>query len=212
VSSLSSTGLQVVPPPASVQGAGSSAGGGRVSSLSSTGLQVVSPPAAVQGAGNSGTGGRAMAMSIPPVVTSPSRPVIDNSRGPVTEEMAIRLIGLALALPSSSYFSNYEVFIAERRISKVASQLIKLVYVSLPYQRRLSEYGLSNSRVYKLRVSRDRTCDESLLQMTWPETDPHPGSQSSTDSPGLSPNDRNGMLPCYRTTADDYRKALSRGR
>ena len=109
-----------------------------------------------------------MAMSIPPVVTSPPRPVIDNSRGPVenprgpvTEEMAIRLIGLALALPSSSYFSNYEVFIAERRISKVASQLIKLVYVSLPYQRRLSEYGLSNSRVYKLRVSRDRTCDES---------------------------------------------------
>src|SRR5437667_218430 len=212
VSSLSSTGLQVVPPPASVQGAGSSAGGGRVNSLSSTGLQVVPPAPSVQDAANSGTGGRAMAMSIPPVVTSPSRPMIDNSRGPVTEEMAIRLIGLALALPSSSYFSNYEVFIAERRISKVASQLIKLVYVSLPYQRRLSEYGLSNSRVYKLRVSRDRTCDESLLQMTWPETDPHPGSQSSTDSPALSPNGRNGMLPCYRTTADDYRRALSRGR
>src|SRR2546425_2232305 len=219
VSSLSSTGLQVVPPPASVQGAGSSAGGGRVNSLSSTGLQVVPPAPSVQDAANSGTGGRAMAMSIPPVVTSPSRPMIDNSRGPVdnsrgpvTEEMAIRLIGLALALPSSSYFSDYEVFIAERRISKVASQLIKLVYVSLPYQRRLSEYGLNNSRVYKLRVSRDRTCDESLLQMTWPETDPHPGSQYSTDSPGLNPNDRNGMLPCYRTTADDYRKALSRGR
>src|SRR6266550_3694266 len=219
VSSLSSTGPQVVPPAPSVQGTGNSAGEGRVSSLSNTGLQVVPPAPSVQGAGNSGTGGSAMAMSIPPVVTSPSRPVIDNSRGPVenprgqvTEEMAIRLIGLALALPSSSYFSNYEVFIAERRISKVASQLIKLVYVSLPYQRRLSEYGLSNSRVYKLRVSRDRTCDESLLQMTWPETDPHPGSQSSTDSPGLSPNDRNGMLPCYRTTADDYRRALSRGR
>jgi len=219
VNSVSGTGLQVVPPAPSVQDTVNSTRDGRVSSLSSTGLQVVSPPAAVQGAGNSGTGGRAMGMSIPPVVTSPSRPVIDNSRGPVenprgpvTEEMAIRLIGLALALPSSSYFSNYEVFIAERRISKVASQLIKLVYVSLPYQRRLSEYGLSNSRVYKLRVSRDRTCDESLLQMTWPETDPHPGSQSSTDSPGLSPNDRNGMLPCYRTTADDYRRALSRGR
>jgi hypothetical protein len=219
VSSLASTGLQVVPPPPSVQGAGNSAGDGRVRSLSSTGPQVVPPAPSVQDAGNSGTGGRAMAMSIPPVVTSPPRPVIDNSRGPVenprgpvTEEMAIRLIGLALALPSSSYFSNYEVFIAERRISKVASQLIKLVYVSLPYQRRLSEYGLSNPRVYKLRVSRDRSCDESLLQMTWPETDPHPGSQSSTDSPGLSPNDRNGMLPCYRTTADDYRRALSRGR
>src|SRR5947207_11387670 len=219
VSSLSSTSLQVVPPPPSVQGSGNFAGDGSVRSLSNTGLQVVPPAPSVQDTGNSGTGGRAIAMSIPPVVTSPSRPVIDNSRGPVEnprgpvkEEMAIRLIGLALALPSSSYFSNYEVFIAERRISKIASQLIKLVYVSLPYQRRLSEYGLSNSRVYKLRVSRDRTCDESLLQMTWPETDPHPGSQSSTDSPGLSPNDRNGMLPCYRTTADDYRKALSRGR
>ena len=219
VSSLSSTSLQVVPPPPSVQGAGNFAGDGSVRSLSNTGLQVVPPAPSVQDTGNSGTGGRAIAMSIPPVVTSPSRPVIDNSRGPVEnprgpvkEEMAIRLIGLALALPSSSYFSNYEVFIAERRISKIASQLIKLVYVSLPYQRRLSEYGLSNPRVYKLRVSRDRTCDESLLQMTWPETDPHPGSQSSTDSPGLSPNDRNGMLPCYRTTADDYRRALSRGR
>src|SRR6266700_7366164 len=164
VSSLSSTGPQVVPPAPSGQGTGNSAGEVRVSSLSSTGLQVVPPAPSVQDAANSGTGGRAMAMSIPPVVTSPSRPMIDNSRRPVTEEMAIRLIGLALALPSSSYFSNYEVFIAERRISKVASQLIKLVYVSLPYQRRLSEYGLSNSRVYKLRVSRDRTCDESLLQ------------------------------------------------
>jgi hypothetical protein len=219
VSTLSSTGLQVVPPPPSVQGAANSAVDERARSLSGTGLQVVPPAPSVQDADNSGTGGRAIAMSIAPVVTSPPRPVIDNSRGPVdnprgpvTEEMAIRLIGLALALPSSSYFSNYEVFIAERRISKAASQLIKLVYVSLPYQRRLSEYGLSTSRVYKLRVSRDRTCDESLLQMTWPETDPHPGSQYSTDSPGLSPDDRNGMLPCYRTTADDYRRALSRGR
>src|SRR6059058_355515 len=219
VSSLSSTSLQVVPPPPSVQGAGNFAGDGSVRSLSNTGLQVVPPAPSVQDTGNSGTGGRAIAMSIPPVVTSPSRPVIDNSRGPVEnprgpvkEEMAIRLIGLALALPSSSYFSNYEVFIAERRISKIASQLIKLVYVSLPYQRRLSEYGLSNSRVYKLRVSRDRTFDASFRRKTWPETDPHPGSQSSTDSPGLSPNDRNGMLPCYRTTADDYRRALSRGR
>src|SRR5213592_2617350 len=98
---LGSLATSVVPPPASVQSPGTLAGR-RVSSLSSTGLQVVPPPAAVQGAGNSGTGGRAMAMSIPPVVTSPSRPMIDNSRGPVTEEMAIRLIGLALALPSSS--------------------------------------------------------------------------------------------------------------
>src|SRR5207247_2059707 len=112
---LGSLATSVVPPPASVQSPGTLAGR-RVTSLSSTGPQVVPPAPSVQGAGNSGTGGSAMAMSIPPVVTSPSRPVIDNSRGPVenprgqvTEEMAIRLIGLALALPSSSYFSNYEV-------------------------------------------------------------------------------------------------------
>jgi hypothetical protein len=118
---------------------------------------------------------------------------------------------MALALPNSSYFSNYEVFIAEKRLRKDQAQLIKLVYVSLPYQRRLSEYSVDNSKVYKLRVSRDKTCDESLLQMTWPENDPHPDARNSADAPGLSANDRNGMLPCYRTTADDYRRAISRG-
>src|SRR5205085_7445117 len=101
-SSLSGNGLQVVPPPPSVQVAGNSAVDGRAGSLPSTGLQVVPPAPSVQEAGNSGTGGRAIAMSIPPVVTSPPRPVIDNPRGPVTEEMAIRVIGLALALPNSS--------------------------------------------------------------------------------------------------------------
>jgi len=208
--SLSSTGLQVVPPAPSVQVMGNSTGGGGVSSLSSAGLQVVPPPPSLEDAGNSTGGGHPTAIDIPPAVAPP--PVIDNPRGPATQELPVRVIGFALALPSSSYFSNYEVFIAERQLSKDESQLIKLVYVSLPYQRRLSEYGLDNSRVYKLRVTRDPTCDETLLQMTWPETDPRPGSQYSTDSPALSPSDRNGMLPCYRTTADDYRRALSHSR
>jgi hypothetical protein len=118
-----------------------------------------------------------------------------------------------MALPSSSYFSNYEVFIAERRVSKDESQLIKLVYVSLPYQRRLSEYGLNNNRVFKLRVRRDPSCDESLMQMTWPDADQSkPGSSPSSESPELNTSGRNDKLPCYRTTADDYRKAVSRGR
>jgi hypothetical protein len=138
--------------------------------------------------------------------------VTENTLATVKEELSVRLIGLALSLPNSSYFANYEVFIAERRVKNAEAQLIKLVYESLPYQRRLSEYALNSMRVYKLRVRRDLSCDESLLQMTWPESDPHPGSQYSTDSPGLSANDRNNMLPCYRTTADDYRKALSHGR
>jgi len=149
-------------------------------------------------------------MNIPPTISSAPPPAIDKPREPASEEVSLRLIGMALALPNSSYFSNYEVFIAEKRMRKDQAQLIKLVYVSLPYQRRLSEYSVDNSKVYKLRVSRDKTCDESLLQMTWPETDPHPDSHNSADSPALSPADRNGMLPCYRTTADDYRRAISR--
>ena len=125
-------------------------------------------------------------------------------------EIPLRLIGPVLALPGSSYFSNYEVFIAERKRSKGELELIKLVYVSLPYQKRLAEYGPNNWTVPKLRVTRDQRCDESLMQMTWPETDPRPTSQPSADSPALSAKDRSGMLPCYRTTADDYRRALSR--
>ena len=129
---------------------------------------------------------------------------------PDTIEIPLRLIGPVLALPGSSYFSNYEVFIAERKRSKGELELIKLVYVSLPYQKRLAEYGPDNWTVPRLRVTRDQSCDESLMQMTWPETDPRPTSQPSADSPALSARDRSGMLPCYRTTADDYRRALSR--
>ena len=143
--------------------------------------------------------------SIPPVPPAKTPKPVE----PASEELPVRVIGLALSLPHSSYFSNYEVFIAERR-RKDQPELIKLVYESLPYQRRLSEYGIDNTKVYRLRVSRDKSCDESLLQMTWPENDPHPDARNSADTPGLSASDRNEMLPCYRTTADDYRRAISR--
>src|SRR5713226_4864054 len=218
--SQSSVGLQAVPPAPSIQDASNFGADRRASSLSSTGSQAVPPAPSLADAGNSGTDGRQVAMNIHPALAPSPPPVIENARQrateearePATEELPVRVIGLALALSNSSYFSNYEVFIAEKRLRKNQAQLIKLVYVWLPYQRRLSEYRVDNSKVYKLRVSRDRTCDESLLQMTWPETDPHPDSQNSTDSPALSANDRNSMLPCYRTTADDYRRAVSRGR
>ena len=45
--------------------------------------------------------------------------------------------------------------------------------------------------------------------MTWPETDPRPDSQHPGRLPGFEPKDRKGMLPCYRTTADDFRRALA---
>ena len=236
MNSLPGAGMQVIPPPPSVQSAGNSPGSGRVNSLSGAGAQVVPPPPSIPGAENSTGNGRLSSLSrggpqgegpstqergtspsgAPGATdiheTVPPQPVKENGLGPGTEELSVRLIGPALSLPSSSYFANYEVFIAERRLKKDQLQFIKLVYESLPYQRRLSEYALNSTKVFRLRAKRDQSCDESLLQMTWPEGDPHPGSQYSADSPGLSASDRNNMLPCYRTTADDYRKAISRGR
>ena len=205
--SLSGAGAQVVPPSPSVPGAENSTGDGRVGSLSGVGPQVEGPSAREGGNSASGASGATDAHeTVPP-------PLVKEDRlGTGTEELSVRLIGPALSLPSSSYFANYEVYIAERRIKKDQLQFIKLVYESLPYQRRLSEYALNSTKVFRLRAKRDQSCDESLLQMTWPEGDPHPGSQYSADSPGLSASDRNNMLPCYRTTADDYRKAISRGR
>jgi hypothetical protein len=174
-----------------------------MASLAGGGL-AGSPPASVQNAVSSAAGGRAMD------VTQSSAAESDDSHEPATEELPIRIIGQALALPNSSYFSNYEVFIAERRRGK-GTQLIKLVYVSLPYQRRLSEYGVNSAKIYKLRVTRDASCDETLLEMTWPQADAsHPNSGLPIGPPTLGPNDRNSTLPCYRTTADDYRKALSK--
>jgi hypothetical protein len=143
---------------------------------------------------------------LPPAAPTPA-PTKEQHRS-LPEDLALRLVGLVLALPNSSYFSNYEVFIAERRVGKDNPEFIKLVYEYLPYQRALSQYAQNNSKIFKLRVTRDSSCDESLMQMTWPENDPHP--ESPSDSPGLSASDRNSMLPCYRTTADDYRKAISR--
>jgi hypothetical protein len=222
--SLSSAGVQVVPPPPSLQGSGNSGAGQRSSSLSNGGvgnaLQAVPPAPSVGAAGaggNSDRGGRQMAMNSEPAMPPTPSPVTDSprkqadaAREPATEEMPLRLIGLAMALPNSTYFSNYEVYIAERRLRKNLTELVKLVYVYLPYQRRLSDYGVDNSKIYKLLVSRDRSCDESLMQMTWPEADPHPDMHNAADAPGLSAEDKKGMLPCYRTTADDYRKAISR--
>jgi hypothetical protein len=129
-------------------------------------------------------------------------PNVGEKRPPLPVELPLRVIGLALKGPSTSFFSNFEVFFAERRINKAQTELIKLVYVFLPYQRRLTEYGLSDSRVFKLRVTRDPSCDESLLQMTWQ------GTEQSSNSGDASDQDSNNKLPCYRTTADDYKRAI----
>ena len=132
---------------------------------------------------------------------------------PIFQDVQLRVIGLVWAPARSSYFSNFEVFIAEKWLNKDEPQFIKLVYVFLPYQRRLSEDGFDNLKIRKLRVTRDPTCDESLMQMAWPKEENDPaGSHHSGDVLASRILDRNNVLPCYRTTADDYRRAVSRSR
>jgi hypothetical protein len=212
-----SGGLQPVPPAPSIDGEGTGTGNGRGGS-SSAGTELAgagSPgmPPSAQGTGSitgaSALGdGASFGQGAPTALSSAAA----GPHEPATIEVPLHLIAPVLALPGSSYFSNYEVFIAERKLANRKRQLIKLVYVSLPYQRRLSEYDPSDWMVAKLRITRDQSCDEGLMQMTWPETDPRPAAQPSADSPALSSGDRNEKLPCYRTTADDYRRAVSHKR
>jgi hypothetical protein len=209
---LSSPGLSdVAPGPSPQQGSNSDAGasGGNPSNGAPT---TGASAASIQGAGNAAPGERLMAMDVHPAVTPlPPLPplVVENPRTPA-EELPLRVIGLALALPNSSYFSNYEVYFAERSLGKGELELIKLVYVFLPYQQRLSEYRLDDSKVYKVRVTRDPSCDESLMQMTWPEGESPAQPQQANEIPASTHSSRNDILSCYRTTADDYRKAVSR--
>ena len=99
-----------------MQGDGGGVGSGRMNSLSDGAGLPGMPPSAQgtsSGAGDStgpgGTGGET-GQADSPSATGPHEPA--------TIEIPLRLIGPVLALPGSSYFSNYEVFIAERKLSK----------------------------------------------------------------------------------------------
>jgi hypothetical protein len=219
--SLVGGGSQIVPPPPSIGGAGNGGAGGRLGSLAGDGSQMASPAPSVGSAGNAGAGGLAKATDPQPVVASSasvassSASAADNENKPSIEELPLGLIGLVFAPPGTSFFSNFEVFVAKRRVGKDQLQLIKMVYEFLPYQRRLSEYDLSNlpPRVIKLRVIPDPKCDESLGKMIQPYTDSARGATEYPKLPeALLSTDLNAVLPCYRTTADDFQKAMSRAR
>ncbi len=123
------------------------------------------------------------------------------------KELSVEVIAPVLPLPSSSYFASSEVFIAEEQLSSHQRRLIKLVYDYLPYQKRLSDYGPNYPKLDKLRVARDATCDETLREatssMTTPEISAGDGARLSSQ-PGVPQQTK---LPCFRTTADDYRRA-----
>ena len=228
VNSLAGIGVQALPVPEMVnRGEGTGVGGpntlsgagslvssgsvqsvgaltGNVGSMStSAGHEAVAGLVSDPAGGNTAPHGQ-QPMPILRTAIPPPTPVVDDPGG-TTRVLSLRVIQLALALPSTSYFSNYEAFIAERSVNDHTTQLIKLVYIFLPYQRGLSEYELNNSKTFRLRVTRDPSCDESLLSMTWPESEQTHGQPQ----PVTSESSKN-KLPCYRTTADDYRKALKR--
>jgi len=235
VSSLPAAAMPAVPPPPLVQSTPFStrashatpamaavppsptidafANGGRreLSSASVGAVEVVPPPAAIEKAGSriirSSPTERGTRSS---EVQSPTEN-IDDDTGQIadTTEVSLNFIEAVLPLPSSSYFANSEIFLAEEHV-RHRSRLIKLVYDFLPYQPRLSDYGPNYPVVYKLHVTRDPSCDEPLMQMT-----------SSVTTSGSTPinrlqldpkysNQQQSTLACFRTTADDYRRATRR--
>jgi hypothetical protein len=202
---LNGSGNAIVPPSPSMGGSENLANG---TGISLGGSAAAGPSNAIASIGNV-PGAPAGAMSIPRSVVRPSPTHIVDEPNGSTLELPVRVIGLAFALPTASYFSNYEVFIAERRVTKEESQLIKLVYESRPYQRRISEYGLDDSRIYKVRLKRDAACDETAVQMSGNH---YPELKQKTQHGGLNTLDPETVLPCYRTTVDEYRKAVGRGR
>jgi hypothetical protein len=212
-----SSDFGAVPPAPSLDGAGGGTGRGGMGMGGGSGFGAVPPaPSLDGGAGSGGRGGTMLADSNPPVVPPP--PSTDQATADATdpglqtavEELHMRIVGLAFATPNTSFASTYEVFIAERQLASHAVQLIKLVYWFLPYQPRLSEYHPDYSKMYKLRAKRDAACDESLMHLTVSLSgQTFSSAQLSTLSPGFPSGNRDVVLPCYRTTADDYRKALS---
>lgn len=121
------------------------------------------------------------------------------------EHIQVRLVALAIAYPRSSYFASQEVFVAEQQINKDESRLVKLVYNFLPYQPRLSEYGLDYATAHEVTALRDPNCDEPLSQVG---SQGHGTFKYSTDAPALDLNVRRGNLRCYQTTAEDYDRPL----
>jgi len=223
--SLAGAGSEVVAPPPSVEGSGNAGRGGRLASLSGDGAPVAPTHSSVAGnsvAGNSagGSTGKVLEPMDPLPGDAASSAVSSamtagNENQSSVEELPLGFLGVVFAAPGTSFFSNFEVFVAKRRVGGNL-QLIKLVYEFLPYQRRLSEYDLNNlpPRVIKLRVTPDPSCDEALGHIIQPSTDLT--TRTAAEYPkipaALRSFDPNAVLPCYRTTAADFQKAMSQGR
>jgi hypothetical protein len=128
------------------------------------------------------------------------------------EPLKVRLVALAWNHQRSSFFASEEIFVAEKQLDQDESRLVKLIYGFLPYQPRLSESGFDYSTVYELHATRDPGCDESLAQITsgvegdWRQA--RSDLKYSSDAPALNLQRSKSALPCYRSTPEDYNRAV----
>lgn len=233
--SLAGGGGSVVPPPPSVSGSSGGGGGSRLASLGSGAGNAVAPPTsgggsggigggnsrvgapgggppAPAGAGSVSTGPLEQMDPLPDVPdTAQSAPLSPDNVVPPGEEVPLRLIQVPGAASKTSFFSNFEVVLAERNITPTKKELIKLVYISLPYQKRLAEYDWNTTKIYKLRVIQDPACDESLMEMMFPEGNEQLDAETQAQANRLASevSDKNMKLRCYRTTAEDFQRAVT---
>jgi hypothetical protein len=209
--------VPVVPPPPSINSLGHP-GSQRVSSLPAAGMQIAPLPAAIHPAGDrsrSGgpttlTGGLPGGLLPGEIIPNHEGTLADTKELPDTRELSVNFMVPALVLPMSSYFSNYEVFIAEQRITRHQSRLIKLVYEFLSYQPRLSDEGPNYPGIENLRATRDRSCDQALMQVASSATTVLGSLSGRLQLSAKSLEQQQSTLECYRTTADDYRRARAR--
>ena len=145
-----------------------------------------------------------------PQTPQPAAELPQTAVGP-SEDLPVRLIPVPGASSRSSFFSNYEVVLAERDVNQNQKELIKLVYKSLPYEKKLAEYDWSTTKIYKLRAIQDPKCDESLMQMMWPEGQDQPDAETMAAADRLAAQigNKNTKLKCYITTADDFARAMA---
>ena len=144
------------------------------------------------------------------IISNHEGTVADTKELPDTKELSVNFMVPALVLPTSSYFSNYEVFIAEQRVTRHQSRLIKLVYEFLSYQPRLSDYGPNYPGIENLRATRDRSCDQALMQVASSATTVLGSLSGRVQLSAKSLEQQQSTLECYRTTADDFRRARAR--
>ena len=206
-----------VPPAPSIQSLGQP--GGRSMSSLRPSATPIAPPMAAPNAASTKSGGQPMLASGLPggllpgeITNSEEETSVDPNVVSNASELNVNFIGPALVLPGSSYFSNFEVFIAEERLTRHQSRLIKLVYDFLPYQPRLSDLGPNYPTIDNLRATRDPSCDEPLRQMVTPANTRGWPQAARLQLSAKSSQQRQSTLACYRTNADDYRRARARQR